>query len=186
MWASDTAQIFFDDVRVPQSNRIGEEGEGFRYQMMQFQEERLWSAASGLHSMERLIVDTIDYTRKREVFGKPILDNQVVHFKLAELQTEIEALRALVYRATEQYVGGDDVTYLASMAKLKGGRLGRVVADSCLQYWGGQGYMWESSPARQLRDVRLWSIGAGADEVMLQIISKLMGIHPEDSRPPQT
>jgi citronellyl-CoA dehydrogenase len=182
MWASDTAQLFLDDVRVPQRYRIGEEGEGFRYQMMQFQEERLWSAASGLVRLERLIRATADYTRQRQVFGRPLLDNQVIHFRLAELQTELEALRALIYRATEKYVGGEDVTYLASMAKLKGGRLGREIADSCLQYWGGQGYMWESMPSRVLRDVRLWSIGGGADEVMLQILCKLMGIGPEGRR----
>lgn len=180
MWASDTAQIFFDDVRVPRRHLIGEENEGFRYQMMQFQEERLWSAASGIIAMERIIRDTIEYTRQRRVFGRPILDNQVVHFRLAELQTEVEALRALVYRATERYVAGEDVTRLASMAKLKGGRLGREIADSCLQYWGGQGYMWESSVSRSLRDMRLWSIGAGADEVMLQIIAKLEGTAPQE------
>jgi citronellyl-CoA dehydrogenase len=178
MWASDTAQIFFDDVRVPQRHLIGEEGEGFRYQMVQFQEERLWSAASGLVAMERIIGDTIEYTRQRHVFGRPILDNQVVHFRLAELQTEVEALRALVYRATERHVAGEDVTRLASMAKLKGGRLGREIADSCLQYWGGQGYMWESSVSRSMRDMRLWSIGAGADEVMLQILARLEGTAP--------
>jgi citronellyl-CoA dehydrogenase len=178
MWSSDTAQIFFDDVRVPQRHLIGEEGEGFRYQMMQFQEERLWSAASGIVAMERIIRDTIEYTRGRQVFGRPVLDNQVVHFRLAELQTEVEALRALVYRATERYIAGEDVTRLASMAKLKGGRLGREVADSCLQYWGGQGYMWESSVSRSMRDMRLWSIGAGADEVMLQILAKLEGTAP--------
>ncbi|HVS14736.1 MAG TPA: acyl-CoA dehydrogenase family protein [Thermoanaerobaculia bacterium] len=178
MWSSDTAQIFLDDVRVPQRHLIGEEGEGFRYQMMQFQEERLWSAASGIIAMERIIGDTIEYTRGRQVFGRPILDNQVVHFRLAELQTEVEALRALIYRATERYIAGEDVTRLASMAKLKGGRLGREVADSCLQYWGGQGYMWESSVSRSMRDMRLWSIGAGADEVMLQILAKLEGTAP--------
>ena len=178
MRSSDTAEIFFDKVRVTQRNRIGEEGEGFGYQMKQFQEERLWSAAQILLRLERLIQDTIEYTRARKAFGKSILDNQVVHFRLAELQTEVEALRALVYRATEQLVEGEDVTRLASMAKLKSGRLAREVADSCLQYWGGMGYMWESHPARALRDLRLWSIGAGADEIMLQIISKYMGTLP--------
>ncbi len=178
MWSSDTAQIFFDGVRVPQRNRIGEEGQGFVYQMIQFQEERLFGAVSGIVSMERIIQQTIDYTRDREVFGAPLLDNQVIHFRLAELQTEIEALRALIYRATEMYVGGADVTPLASMAKLKAGRLGREVADSCLQYWGGQGYMWESPTARYFRDARLWSIGGGADEVMLQILCKHMGTLP--------
>jgi citronellyl-CoA dehydrogenase len=178
MRSSDTAQIFFDEVKVPVRNRIGEEGMGFVYQMQQFQEERLWGAASSLKGMEKIIDHTIEYTRQRKIFGKPILDNQVVHFKLAELKAEIESLRSLIYRACEEYIGGKDVTMLASMAKLKGGRLVRQVADSCLQYWGGMGYMTESPVSRAFRDTRLMSIGGGADEVMLQIIAKMMGTLP--------
>lgn len=178
MRASDTAQIFFDEVRVPQRNRIGEEGKGFTYQMEQFQIERLWGAAGGLVGMETAINDTIDYTRGRMVFGKPLLDNQIIHFKMAELQAKVEALRSLVYRAAQGYVAGEEVTKLASMAKLIGGRLSREVSDSCLQYWGGMGFMNESDITRMYRDSRLGSIGGGADEVMLQIISKYMGILP--------
>ncbi len=180
--SSDTAQIFFDDVRVPQSNRIGEEGKGFTYQMLQFQEERLWAAAKGLKPVERAIDQTIEYTRQRIAFGKPILDNQVVHFKLAELKTELECLRSLVYRACEAYVEGEDVTMLASMAKLKVGRLNRVAIDACLQYWGGMGFMSETPISRAYRDVRLGSIGGGADEIMLTIISKLMGTLPRPEK----
>jgi len=176
MRSSDTAQVFFDDVRVPQRYRIGEEGLGFMYQMLQFQEERLWGAASTVKGLELLIAETIDYTGQRTAFGKPILDNQVVHFRLAELATEIEALRALIHSACEVHTGGGDATRLASMAKLKAGRLSREVADACLQYWGGQGYMWDSVVARAYRDNRLVSIGGGADEVMLAIICKQMGI----------
>jgi citronellyl-CoA dehydrogenase len=178
MNASDTALIHFDGVRVPQRNRIGEEGKGFTYQMLQFQEERLWGAANCLKMMEIAINDTIDYTRQRKVFGEPVLNNQTVHFKLAELQSEVEALRALVYRATEMLVSGGDVTKLASMAKLKAGRLVRQVSDECLQYWGGMGFTWENQVSRLFRDGRLVSIGAGADEVMLSIIAKYMGILP--------
>ena len=174
--SSDTAQIFFDNVRVPQSNRIGEEGMGFIYQMMQFQEERLFAAAASLKGMENNIQSTIEYTRERETFGKPILKNQVVQFRLAELQTEVEALRALVYDAVEGYIHGKDVLTKASMAKLKSGRLVREVSDSCLQYWGGMGFMWETGITRAYRDSRLGSIGGGSDEVMLGIISKQMGI----------
>ena len=177
--SSDTAQIFFEDVRVPQANRIGEEGLGFVYQMQQFQEERLWAGAKALKGLEQVIDETIEYTRERKAFGKSILDNQVVHFRMAELQTEVEALRALVYRACELYVAGDDVTRLASMAKLKAGRLSREVTDACLQYWGGMGYMWESRVSRAYRDARLGSIGGGADEIMLTIIAKLMGTLPD-------
>ena len=110
MRSSDTAQIFFDDVRVPKRNRIGEEGRGFTYQMIQFQEERLWAAASVLISLETVIDDTIEYTRQRKAFGRSILDNQTVHFRLAELATEVELLRSLIYRAAESLVAGEDVT----------------------------------------------------------------------------
>ncbi|HWB46352.1 MAG TPA: acyl-CoA dehydrogenase family protein [Hyphomicrobiaceae bacterium] len=178
MRSSDTAQIFFEDVRVPQRNRIGKEGEGFTYQMMQFQEERLWASAAKLVAMERWIDDTIAYAGQRKAFGQTILDNQVVHFRLAELKTEVEMLRALTYRAADLMLKGEDVTMLASMAKLKGGRLGRQLTDACLQYYGGMGFMNETPITRAYRDTRLWSIGGGADEIMLSIICKHMGILP--------
>ncbi|MAW88714.1 MAG: acyl-CoA dehydrogenase [Phyllobacteriaceae bacterium] len=181
MNSSDTAQLFFDEVRVPASNLIGQEGMGFTYQMLQFQEERLWAAANTIKALDRLIDLTIDYTRERTVFGKPVLDNQVVHFRLGELRTEVEALRALTWSAVEQYVAGRDVTRLASMAKLKCGRLMREVADSCLQYWGGMGYTRDNPVSRAFRDGRLASIGGGADEVMLGIIAKLEGTAPGTS-----
>ncbi len=181
MMASDTAQCFFDDVRVPQANRIGEEGQGFTYQMQQFQEERLWAASRAPKGLEQLIEETIEYTRERKAFGQSILDNQVVHFRMAELATEVELLRSLTYRAVELYVSGEDVTRLASMAKLKAGRLAREVADSCLQYWGGMGFTWENRISRAYRDGRLGSIGGGADEIMLTIICKLMGTLPRAS-----
>ncbi|CAH0990554.1 Acyl-CoA dehydrogenase [Sinobacterium norvegicum] len=176
MHSSDTAQIFFDDVRVPQANLIGDEGMGFVYQMQQFQEERMFVAAGNLKTMEYCIQDTIEYTSQRQAFGKPIIANQAVAFRLSELQTEVEALRALVYCAVEDYIHGDDVTLKASMAKLKTGRLVREVTDACLQYWGGMGFMWDNSVSRAYRDTRLSSIGGGADEVMLGIIAKQLGI----------
>ena len=178
MMASDTGVIHFDDVRVPQRFRIGEEGMGFTYQMMQFQEERLWAAANAIQGLMNCIDQTIEYTRERKAFGKSVLDNQVVHFTLAELKTEVECLRALTYMATEHYVAGKDVTEWASMAKLKAGRLLRSVPDSCLQYWGGMGYTWDNPVSRLYRDGRLASIGGGADEVMLGIISKYMHTLP--------
>lgn len=181
MHSSDTAQLFFDEVRVPQANRVGQEGMGFTMQMLQFQEERLWSAVNCVKMLDRLVDLTIEYTRERHVFGKPVLDNQVVHFRLGELRTEIEALRALAWSAVELYVSGKDVTRLASMAKLKCGRLCREVADSCLQYWGGMGYTADNPVSRAFRDGRLVSIGAGADEVMLGIIAKLEGTLPGTS-----
>jgi citronellyl-CoA dehydrogenase len=128
--------------------------------------------------MERTIRDCAAYTGARPAFGAPLLDNQYLHFRLAELQTEIEALRALVYRAAELYIGGQDVTTLASMAKLKVGRLQREVADSCLQFYGGMGFVNETPVSRFYRDGRLCSIGGGADEIMLKIISKNLGLYP--------
>src|SRR5262245_23969753 len=178
MRSSDTAQIYLEDVRVPQRYLIGKEGEGFTYQMMQFQEERLWAAAAGLVAKERMIDDTIEYAGQRKAFGQSILDNQVVHFRLAELKTEVEMLRSLTYRAASLMLKGQDVTMLASMAKLKSGRLSREISDACLQYWGGMGYMNETPISRAYRDSRLGSIGGGADEIMLSIICKHMGTLP--------
>lgn len=178
MRSSETAQVFFDDVRVPQRYRVGHEGAGFMMQMLQFQEERLFGAANIIKGLELCVDQTIEYCKERKTFGQPLIDNQVIHFRLAELQTEIEALRALVYHATEQYIKGRDVTKLASMAKLKAGRLGREVTDSCLQYWGGMGFTWDNPVSRAYRDVRLVSIGGGADEIMLGIICKMMGTLP--------
>lgn len=176
MNSSDTGLIYFDQVRVPQRNRIGAEGQGFVYQMQQFQEERLWAAASTLQGLNNCIQDTIGWAQERRLFGAALADQQWVQFKLAEMKTEVEALRALTYRACELYVQGQDVTELASMAKLMAGRLNRSVPDGCLQFWGGMGYAWESRISRAYRDGRLASIGGGADEVMLGILSKIMGI----------
>ena len=176
MNSSDTGLIYFDEVRVPQRNRIGAEGQGFVYQMQQFQEERLWAAASCLQSLTNCIDWTIEWAHERRLFGAALSDQQWVQFKLAEMKTEVECLRALTYRAGELYVAGQDVLELASMAKLKAGRLNRLVPDTCLQFWGGMGYTWENKVARMFRDGRLASIGGGADEVMLGILAKTMGI----------
>jgi citronellyl-CoA dehydrogenase len=178
MNSSDTGLIHFDDVRVPQRYRIGDEGKGFTYQMLQFQEERMWVAASNVQTMNNCIDATIEYARERKLFGSSLVDNQWVHFKLAELKTEVECLRALTYRACELYLAGQDVTELASMAKLKAGRLARTVPDACLQFWGGMGFTWDNVVSRFYRDGRLGSIGGGADEVMLGIICKYMGTLP--------
>ncbi|MYN03574.1 acyl-CoA dehydrogenase [Pseudoduganella sp. DS3] len=178
MNSSDTGLIHFDEVRVPQRFLIGEEGKGFTYQMLQFQEERLWCAANIVQQMQNCIDATIAYARERKIFNGSVLDNQWVHFKLAEMQTELESLRALTYRACGMYIGGTDVTELASMAKLKAGRLSRVITDGCLQFWGGMGFTLENPVSQFYRDARLTSIGGGADEVMLGIICKYMDILP--------
>jgi citronellyl-CoA dehydrogenase len=186
MRSSDTAMIFLDEVRVPRRNLIGQEGMGFTYQMMQFQEERLFGAASGIDGLLNLIQETVAYTGQRQAFGQSVLDNQYVHFRIAELRTEVEAVKALVYQTTEEYISGkhspQHIAMLASMCKLKIGRVSREVTDALLQFWGGQGFMWENKIARAYRDTRLVSIGGGADEVMLGIICKAMGILPGKAR----
>ncbi|MEG2817651.1 MAG: acyl-CoA dehydrogenase family protein [Comamonas sp.] len=176
MNSSDTGLIYFDEVRVPQRYRVGEEGHGFIYQMQQFQEERLWAAASGLLALDECIRETVQWAQQRQMFGARLIDQQWVQFKLTELQTEVEALRALTYRAADIYMQGKDALQLASMAKLKTGRLTREVADTCLQFWGGMGFTWDNRISRLYRDGRLASIGGGADEVMMGIIAKTMGM----------
>merc|ERR1719369_2580238 len=179
MKCSDTAVIYFDDVRVPAENIIGEEGMGFTYQMLQFQEERLAAAAGCLIPLQRCLEETIAYTRSREAFGQSLLNNQYIHFRLAELNTELELVRAATYQAVDQMEAGENVVMLASMLKLKTGRLAREICDSCLQFWGGMGFTDEVLVSRLYRDLRLWSIGGGADEVMLGIICKIMDILPK-------
>lgn len=183
MNSSDTGLIYFDEVRVPQRYLIGNEGSGFVYQMMQFQEERLWCAASCIQSLSNCIEWTVEWAHERKLFGAALADQQWVQFKLAEMKTEVESLRAMTYRACELYVQGQDVTELASMAKLKAGRLNRLVPDTCLQFWGGMGYTWENKVARMFRDGRLASIGGGADEVMMGIIARIMGVAKSGKKP---
>jgi citronellyl-CoA dehydrogenase len=177
-WASDTAELVFDNVRVPVANRIGEEGHGFIYQMQQFQNERLVSALGAAAGAERILRMTIEYCRGRKTFGKPLIENQWIYFKLTELISEVEFLRQMCYHCGRMMDRGEDYTREASMAKLKAGRLVRAVADTCLQFHGGMGYMEEYPMARYFRDSRLMSIGAGADEVMLGIIAKFEGLAP--------
>lgn len=176
--SSDTAILTFDDMRVPAANRIGAEGMGFILQMRQFQRERLAGSLMALGGMENIVRQTIAYCRERETFGQPLIDNQYIHFRIAELLTEIEALRQLCYHCVRLYVAGEDATKEVSMAKLKGGRLAREVADTCLQFHGGMGYVEEYPMARYFRDARLMSIGGGADEIMLGIIAKYEEILP--------
>ena len=173
---SDTAPVYFDNVCVPQRFRIGNEGEGFKIQMEQFQEERLFISASTLVAMDNCIDRTIEYCRDRKAFNKRIVDNQIIQFRLCELKTEVEAVRSLVYRACQNYVNGEDVTLLASMAKLKSSRLIREVSDTCIQFYGGMGFTWENQASKLYRDGRMHSIGGGTDEIMLRIISKNLNL----------
>ncbi len=180
--SSDTAVLSFENARVPQSNLIGAEGMGFYLQMEQFQTERLVGSILSTSGMEMAVRETMKYCSERETFGQPLLHNQWIQFKLVELLTEIEALRQLNYYCAgmmEAEVDPTEVTRIASMCKLKAGRLAREVADTCLQFYGGMGYMDETRISRYFRDARLLSIGGGADEVMMGIIAKLEGMMPK-------
>ncbi len=180
-WSSDTAVLSFENVRVPQTNRIGAEGMGFYMQMEQFQVERLVGALSATTGMEMMVRETMHYCTERETFGQPLIHNQWIQFKLVELLTEIEALRHLNYHCAammQAQMSPEEITKIASMCKLKAGRLAREVGDVCLQFYGGMGYMNETRVSRYYRDARLLSIGGGADEVMMGIIAKLEGMMP--------
>jgi citronellyl-CoA dehydrogenase len=174
-WSSDTAELSFVDVRVPVANTIGEVGRGFQQQMQQFQNERMIAAYTAVGGMTRAIERTVEYLRQRVVFGKPLIANQHIQFTLAELAAEVDLLRHYNYACAAAYLRGEDTTRFASIAKLTAGRLTRKVADTCLQFHGGLGYMEETWTARYFRDSRLLSIGGGADEVMLRILARMDG-----------
>lgn len=174
--SSDTAELSFSDVRVPVANTIGEAGRGFQQQMSQFQHERLIGAYGALGGTRRALERTIAYVNERQAFGGPLGSQQYVQYRLAELVAEVEIFREFCYSAAQAVARGEDATRHATIAKLKAGRLNREVADWCMQFHGGIGYMEETWTARYLRDSRLMSIGGGADEVMLRIIALLEGI----------
>jgi citronellyl-CoA dehydrogenase len=177
--SSDTAELSFVDCRVPVANTIGEIDRGFQQQMAQFQNERLIAAYSAVGGLQLALARTVDYVRARQAFGRPLADNQWIQFRLAELIAEVELARTYNLACCEAVMDGDDpvsVTRMASIAKLKTGRLQREVADWCMQFHGGVGYMEDTWTARYYRDSRLLSIGGGADEVMLRIIAELAGL----------
>lgn len=175
MRASDTGLLSLADVRVPVANTIGEVGSGFQQQMAQFVIERMWGAYGTAAACQLALDRTKAYLGERVVFGKPLLGHQYVQFKLAELAAEVDMLREYNLVIAERHSAGEDVTRMATIAKLKAGRLHREVADWCLQFHGGIGYMNETWTTRFLRDGRLIAIGAGADEVMLQVLARLDG-----------
>jgi len=175
MRCSDTAELFFDDMRVPQENLVGEEGAGFIIQMKQFQHER-FSALPGTYISARDTIDmTINYIRQRTAFGRPLIKNQVLRHRLVDWITEIECLKHLTYHIVRLKMEGLDATREISMGKLLAGELSFKVANGCLQMFGGMGYMNESLISRNFRDQRLLSIGGGADEIMKEVIARLEG-----------
>jgi citronellyl-CoA dehydrogenase len=179
MWSSDTAELSFTDVRVPVANTIGQAGRGFQQQMVQFQAERLITLYRQVGSIEQALGRTRRYLAERQAFGQPLLANQHIQFVLAELSARHDMLRHYAYAAAEAVARGEDVTRFATIGKLMGARLQREVADTCLQFHGGIGYMAEHWTSRFYRDTRLDSIGAGADEVMLRVLARLDGFTTE-------
>ena len=173
MRSSDTAELVFDDVRVPAGNLIGEEGRGFQQQMEQFQQERMAACYQAVGSMDLALARTRAYLGERKAFGAPLIANAHLDYALAELSAEVELLRNHNHSCAEAFVAGHDTRKMVAVAKLTAGRLLRKVGDTCLQYHGGLGYMEEHWTARYLRDWRLWGIGGGADEVMLRTIAQL-------------
>ncbi len=174
--SSDTAELVLDDVRIPVSNTIGEAGRGFQMQMAQFQDERLWICYMAITGARRAIDRTKEYLQLREAFGKPLMSNQYIQYSLAEMIADIDVLHGFLHHTAERYVAGEDVTRAATVAKLQAGRLSRRVADACVQFHGGMGYAEDLWVARYFRDTRLGSIGGGADEVMLRVITMLEGM----------
>jgi len=173
--SSDTAELFFDNVRVPIENLIGQEGEGFIYQMQQFQHERFTVLPMTYTATLDMINMTVDYIRERVVFGKPLITKQVLRHRLVEWLAEAECLKQLTYHVVRMKNAGLDATREISMGKLRGGRLLGTVAEGCLQMHGGMGFMNEMLISRYYRDARILTIGGGADEVMSDIIAKLQG-----------
>jgi len=173
--SSDTAELFFDNVKVPVENLIGQDREGFIYQMQQFQHER-FAILPGTQVAIRDMVDmTVDYLRQRVVFGKPLITKQVLRHRLADYLMKNECLKQLTYHIVRMKMEGLDVTREISMGKLYAGQLISEVASGCLQMFGGIGFMNETLISRYFRDARIMSIGAGADEVMSEIIARMEG-----------
>jgi citronellyl-CoA dehydrogenase len=175
-WGSDTGLLFFEDVRVPVTNTIGDIGRGFQQQMMQFQDERLIACISTSAGSKALWEETRRYCEERIVFKKPLSKMQVTQFKLVEMLTEITAARELTHHCIRKRIRNEDATMEISMAKLFCGRMARYVADECIQLHGGFGYMKESKAGRAFVDTRLISIGGGADEVMIHYMAKMLGL----------
>jgi len=173
---SDTAELAFNGVRVPVTNTIGTLGRGFSQQMAQFQNERMVACYGRVGACERALDRTVAYLRGRTAFGGPLVRQQYLTYTLAELYARLDMCRHYNYACAEAFMRGEDTTYFATVAKLAIGRLCEDVARTCLQYHGGIGYMEETWTARFLRDMRVTSIGGGADEVMLQVIAKRHGM----------
>ncbi|MDQ3586874.1 MAG: acyl-CoA dehydrogenase family protein [Actinomycetota bacterium] len=176
MHASDTALLAFQDVRVPRGAALGEVGKGFYHVMWELQGERLIGAAGCVAGAERCFERTLQYAKEREAFGRQIGRFQVIRHKFAEMATKIESARQLVYTAAWRHQNGEYPVREISMAKLHASRIAVEVADECIQVHGGAGYMREYGVERVWRDMRLNRIGAGTDEIMLEVIGRSYGL----------
>jgi len=173
MHASDTAELAFDNVRVPKSNIVGEEGHGFYYVMDSFQLERLCLAFSTIGGMEEIMRITLQYMHERQAFGRQISKFQVLRHKIADLSTEINACKQMVYHTAWLYKEGEFAVKEATMCKLKASELQKTVVDECLQMFGGYGYMEEYPIAQFYRDARVSTIVGGTSDIMREIIAKM-------------
>lgn len=176
MHSSDTGELSFEDVRVPHENMLGEEGQGFYGLMWELQGERLIAATGSVAMAQYAYELALEYANEREVFGKTIGQNQVIGHLLAQMATQIEAARQLTYSCAYEFQRGELPVKEISMAKMEAARVANWVADRALQIFGGSGYMAENVISRIWRDVRLYRIGAGTDEIMKDIIAKQMGL----------
>ena len=176
MHASDTALLAFQDVRVPATAVLGQVGKGFYHIMWELQGERMIGAAGSLAGAQRCFDRTLEYAKERTAFGRPIGNFQVIRHKFAEMATKIEAARQFTYATAWRYANGEYPVREISEAKLYTSRIACEVADECIQIHGGYGYMKEYEIERAYRDVRLNRIGAGTDEIMLEVIGRSYGI----------
>ncbi len=174
--SQDTSEMFFESCRVPVANRLGEEGSGFLALMQKLQQERLVVAIAAQASAEQVLADTIAYTKERKAFGKPIVKFQNTQFKLVECATEVEVGRAFLDRLVAEHVQGKYLVKECSMAKLWQTDMCSRVVDTCLQFFGGYGYMLEYPITRAFMDARVQKIFAGTNEIMKIIIAKQMGL----------
>jgi alkylation response protein AidB-like acyl-CoA dehydrogenase len=176
MHASDTALLAFQDVRVPATAVLGEVGKGFYHIMWELQGERMIGAAGSVAGAQKCFEATLQYAKERKAFGKSIGQFQVIRHKFAEMATKIETARQLVYMTAWRFANGEYPVREISMAKLHASRIACEVADECIQIHGGAGYMKEYNVERVWRDMRLNRIGAGTDEIMLEVIGRSYGL----------
>jgi citronellyl-CoA dehydrogenase len=175
LWGSDTGQFFFEDVRVPVANTIGEVGRGFHQQMMQFQHERMVACVSTIAASEHLWEETKKWTEQRVLFGKPLSKMQNTQFKMADLWVQLTTAKELNHACVRELVEGRDATAKITMAKIYCCRVASAVADQCVQLHGGFGFMKESMAGRAYVDTRVGTIGGGSEETMLHYLAKMLG-----------